>query len=317
MHPNRLARTLCDHAIQDSHRMRIGVHEIAGAQVLDFGIEKGTGGIQSGLLLARICLADLSQVHLQAANPAEIGSENLVHMQTDHALLSCLGCQYAGWPVQAGKYFAIASGPMRLVRGREEVLEHFQLVQVNEDSVVGVLETDKFPNAEVITEIASQCQVEPTSITLCVAPVTSIAGCVQVVARSVETALHKMHAVGLDPSRVLTATGSAPLPPPAEDMVNGIGRTNDAILYGGRVTLWVDLPQDTIDQLGPQVPSGASKDYGQPFADTFKSYNYDFYKVDPNLFSPATVTFINVNNGRTTSFGRLNLEILKQSFGVF
>ena len=61
----------------------------------------------------------------------------------------------------------------------------------------------------------------------------------QVVARSVETALHKLHEIGYDLHNVVSGFGAAPLPPVAADDLVGIGRTNDAILYGGEVTLWV------------------------------------------------------------------------------
>lgn len=329
MQPNHLAQTLCDHAVQHSQRLRLGVKNVAGATVLDFGIESlenGTpsGGLAAGVLLARICLADLAEVRLESCDPKKLVVENGVRVQTDHPLMACLGSQYAGWPVQTEKYFAIASGPMRMVRGREEMLQHFQLstntearadLAKRDERVVGVLETDKFPDADVVSEIASQCQVSPSDVTLCVAPVTSIAGSIQVVARSVETALHKMHAVGMDPSKVVSATGFAPLAPPATTTIGGIGRTNDAILYGGQVTLWVDLPQQQIAELGGLIPSGSSKDYGKPFAEIFKSYDYDFYKVDPNLFSPAVVTFVNLNTGESTQFGELDIEVLKKSFG--
>ena len=65
----------------------------------------------------------------------------------------------------------------------------------------------------------------------------SIAGSVQVIARSVETALHKMHEIGFDLTQVRSGFGIAPLPPVAADDLVGIGRTNDAMLYGGEVTL--------------------------------------------------------------------------------
>jgi len=139
---------------------------------------------------------------------------------------------------------------------------------------------------------------------------------VQVVARSIETALHKMHALGLSPAAVVSACGTAPLPPVATEMVRGIGTTNDAILYGGQVTLWVNLDQEQIDKLGPQVPSSHSRDYGRPFAEIFKSYNYDFYKVDPQLFSPAEVTFVNLRSGMQRTFGKIDSSILQRSFHI-
>ena len=135
------------------------------------------------------------------------------------------------------------------------------------------------------------------------------------VARSVETSMHKLFELGFDLNSIVSGYGTAPLPPPALDFVQGIGRTNDAILYGGHVTLWVNAEDDRIREIGPKVPSIASCDYGIPFAQTFKKYDYDFYKVDPGLFSPAMITIINLKSGRSFRYGSLRPEILSQSFG--
>ncbi len=249
---------------------------------------------------------------------ADFGSSAAVSVATDHPWLACLGGQYAGWPVQVGDFFAMGSGPMRMARGCEEVLEELGLVEsggkASTAKVVGVLETEKRPTAEVVQYVAEQCGVASDAVVLAVAPVTSLSGVVQVVARSLETAMHKLHALGVDPRIVQSGFGVAPLPPPAVDMVGGIGRTNDAILYGGRVTLWVDADQAEIDRVGPSVPSGASSDHGRPFAEIFKSYDYDFYKVDPQLFSPAVVTFANLRTGISRTFGEWDSSVLHCSF---
>jgi methenyltetrahydromethanopterin cyclohydrolase len=163
--------------------------------------------------------------------------------------------------------------------------------------------------------VSEECGVEPEKLTLCVAPTRSIAGTIQVVARSVETSLHKLFELGFDLKKIISAHGSAPLPPPAPDFAEGIGRTNDAILYGGRVTLWVDSTDDVLAELGPKVPSGTSKDWGRPFAETFRDYKYDFYQVDPGLFSPAEITFHNLATGKTFRFGHLRPDVLARSFG--
>jgi methenyltetrahydromethanopterin cyclohydrolase len=62
------------------------------------------------------------------------------------------------------------------------------------------------------------------------------------------------------------------------------------------------------------LPSSASKDYGQTFAEVFKSYNMDFYLIDPLLFSPAKVKVINLKTGGCFEAGELNEALLKQSF---
>lgn len=195
------------------------------------------------------------------------------------------------------------------------MLESLELL-ASEDRVAGVLESEKLPDAAVIDLVADQCKVAADAICLAIAPSTSIAGSIQVVARSIETALHKLHELNFDVRQIISATGVAPLPPPARrgDTIAGIGRTNDAILYGGDVTLWTECDDEEIERVLAKVPSGASADHGQPFAEVFKRYDYDFYKVDPSLFSPARVTFHNLPSGRSWSAGEFAPDVLQRSF---
>ena len=153
----------------------------------------------------------------------------------------------------------------------------------------------------------------PDHLTLLAARTASIAGTVQVVARSVETALHKLHELGYDLKNVVSGFGSAPLPPVAADDLAGIGRTNDAILYGGEVTLWVRDDDARLAEIGPQIPSCASRDFGEPFAAIFERYGRDFYKIDPLLFSPAVVTLVNLTSGKSHRFGELRPDVLSSA----
>ncbi len=112
----------------------------------------------------------------------------------------------------------------------------------------------------------------------------------------------------------MSGFGSAPLPPVARDELSAIGRTNDAILYGGRVVLWVQTDDEHIAEIGSKVPSSASPDHGTPFADIFARYNHDFYKIDPMLFSPAQIVFNNLKSGQSHVFGKIAPEVLHESF---
>jgi methenyltetrahydromethanopterin cyclohydrolase len=179
---------------------------------------------------------------------------------------------------------------------------------------VGVLESAALPPGEICQQLARDCRVDPTALTLLVAPTSSIAGTVQVVARTVETCLHKMHEIGFDITRVVSGLGVAPLPPVAADDLLGIGRTNDAVLYGGDVTLWMRSEDDAIEQIGRQIPSSSSRDYGRPFADIFQQHKRNFYDIDPLLFSPARVTLLNLETGRSWQFGELRPDLIRQSF---
>jgi methenyltetrahydromethanopterin cyclohydrolase len=176
------------------------------------------------------------------------------------------------------------------------------------------LETRKLPTDEVVNFLSEKLKLPPDRLTLLAAPASSQTGTIQVVARSLETALHKLYELNYDLKKVVSGFGSAPLPPVAPDEMQAIGWTNDAILYGGRVTVWVRGEDEEIREIGPRVPSNASSDHGEPFADIFKRYNHDFYKIDPMLFSPAEIVFRNLKTGRSHAFGKTAPEILKQSF---
>ncbi len=207
----------------------------------------------------------------------------------------------------------MGSGPMCAVRGREPIYDTIAFRET-ETSVVGVLETRKPPTPAVFARVAEECNVSPLSVTLLAAPTASLAGGLQVVARSVETAMHKLAELKFDLGRILSAHGSAPLPPVASDDLAAIGRTNDAVLYGARVVLYVTGDDESLEQIGPRVPSSSSRDHGEPFASIFARYNHDFYAVDPLLFSPAQVVFENLETGRSHAFGGIDTEVLARSF---
>ncbi|WP_422925294.1 methenyltetrahydromethanopterin cyclohydrolase [Singulisphaera sp. PoT] len=282
-----------------------------GGRFVDCGIEV-RGGLATGIELARVCLADLADVSIV---PGEVAGKSCPHVQvvTDHPVQACLASQYAGWAISEGKYFAMGSGPMRAARGGEPIFEKLGGIEEAE-CVVGVLEARKKPTPEVIAMIASACRIAPSAVTLLVAPTASLAGSVQIVARSVETSLHKLHELGFDLDRILSAHGTAPLPPVAANDLAAIGRTNDAILYGARVVLYVTGDDASIEEVGPKVPSTSSHDHGEPFAAIFARYNNNFYDVDPHLFSPAEIVFQNVETGRVHSFGQLAPDVLARSF---
>jgi methenyltetrahydromethanopterin cyclohydrolase len=309
---NEQAWRLADALEANANAWRVQVSRVGGARVIDCG-GAVSGSLAAGVYLARACLADLADVTLVPNLLPELPGP-AVQVVTDDPVRACLASQYAGWQIKVENFFAMGSGPMRAVYAREELFQH---IPGKEESAcaVGVLESRKHPTEEVITYIVGRLPTTVERLTLLVAPTSSLAGTLQVVARSVETALHKLHELKFDLLQVLSGYGVAPLPPVSPNELEAIGRTNDAILYGGRVTLWVRADDEILAAVGPKVPSAASKDYGAPFAELFARYG-DFYKIDPHLFSPAEVTFHNLKTGRTHTFGHVEPVLLKKSFGL-
>jgi len=310
---NARALLLVESLLARADARRVAVQEVeGGGRVVDCGIE-ARGGLLAGLDLARICLADLADVSIV---PGEVGGRPcpLVQVTTDHPVAACLASQYAGWQLAVDKFFAMGSGPMRAAYAHEAIFKKTEYAEDAPAAVVGVLEGRKRPGPAVFAKVAEACRVPASAVTLLIAPTASLAGGVQVVARSVETALHKLSEHGFDLSRVVVAHGSAPLPPVAENDLAAIGRTNDAILYGARVVLHVTGDDASLTELGPKVPSSSSRDHGEPFAAIFARYNHDFYAVDPHLFSPAEVVFQNLDTGRSQAFGGIAADVLVRSF---
>ena len=298
--------------LAQAEELRIAFHNIeGGGRFVDCGIQ-ARGGLLAGVELARICMADLAQV---AIVPGEVSGRPIpmVQVLTDQPVRACLASQYAGWSLQEGKFFAMGSGPMRAAAGTEAIYDTIGYRESAEE-IVGVLETRKPPPPAIVEKIATACRVYPNHVTLLAAPTASLAGGLQVVARSVETALHKLAELKFDLTRLVSAQGTAPLPPVAASDLDAIGRTNDAILYGSRVVLYVTGDDSSLESIGPQVPSSSSRDHGEPFAAIFARYNHDFYAVDPHLFSPAEVVFQNIETGRVHSFGQVEPGVLTRSF---
>jgi methenyltetrahydromethanopterin cyclohydrolase len=202
-----------------------------------------------------------------------------------------------------------------MMRGKEEMLERYNLGCESKEAV-GVFESNVLPPEQVVSYFAQSCGVELNQVYLCVARTASLPGSIQVVARSVETTMHKLHELGFDLSTVKNAVGSAPLPPIAGDDLTALGWTNDSILYGASVNLWVETDDEAIEKIGEQVPSSGSSDFGEPFLNIFNRYDKDFYKIDKLLFSPAHVVINNLRTGRTFCYGSVRNDILKSSFGL-
>jgi methenyltetrahydromethanopterin cyclohydrolase len=311
---NRRARPLVDALTVDAAMLGLGVNRsAAGALMIDAGV-KAPGGVEAGRRIAEICLGGLGRVVLLPAAP-DAASAVVVAVQAADPVLACLGSQYAGWRLQEGKFFAMASGPGRARALKEEL---FAELDYRDDATeaIFVLEADRPPPDPLIARIAEICSVDADRLAFITTPTTSIAGAVQIAARSLEVGLHKAHELKFPLRRIRDGFGTAALPPPSPDFLTAMGRTNDAILYGGRIALLVDGPEAEAERLADALPSSASRDYGRPFAEIFAAYDRDFYKIDPLLFSPGLVEVTALETGRTFRRGSIDGALLARSFGL-
>jgi methenyltetrahydromethanopterin cyclohydrolase len=287
-----------------------------GETLVDAGAA-ARGGIAAGLAIARLCLGGLGTVQLasDAALPRWPWS---VVVASSQPVLACLASQYAGWSLAHGEgrdaFFALGSGPARALARKEKLFAELGYADTAEDAVL-VLESARPPPPPLVEQIAAACGVAPVRLAIVYAPTQSLAGGVQVVARVLEVALHKVHELGFPLDRVLDGMGAAPLPPPHPDFVTAMGRTNDAIIFGGRVQLFVAGPAAEAKDLAAALPAADSRDYGRPFAETFRAARGDFYAIDRMLFSPAEAIVTAVETGESFHAGSLNPSLLDASFG--
>lgn len=320
---SKLTQPLVDELMNNQQKLRISASQLDnGSTVIDAGINV-PGGIEAGRIITEICLGGMGAVTF-TQTPYTENWPLTINVHTTNPVLACLGSQYAGWSLSYEKYYALGSGPARAMAVKEK---DGQTVSVEDlygeldyrdtgDKTVLVIENDAIPPLPIVEKVAASCGVAAENLTIVVTPTSSLAGCVQVVGRVLEVAMHKAHELHFPLENIVDGMGSAPLCPPHPDFVKAMGRTNDAILFAGQVHLFVTGSDDAAEKLATQLPSSKSKDYGKPFADIFKAYDYDFFKIDGMLFSPASVIVTAVESGNSFHAGKLDNALLNQSFGV-
>ncbi len=310
---NSRAGTLVDRLITDCDRLRVIPSKgPRGETLIDAGAA-AKGGLDAGLLIAEICLGGLGNVTLTPFSGVPKWPFHLT-VHTSDPVIACLGSQYAGWSLSHGDFFALGSGPGRALACKEPLF-HDLGYKDEADRATLVLEGDRPPPVEIVDKVAQDCGVAPERLTFIYAPTRSLAGNVQVVARVLEVALHKVHELKFPLANILDGVASAPMSPPHPDFITAMGRTNDAIIYGGLAHLFVTGPAAEARDLAAALPSTNSRDYGRPFAEIFKAFDFDFYKIDPMLFSPAVALVTAVESGETFRAGHVSQDLLDASFG--
>jgi methenyltetrahydromethanopterin cyclohydrolase len=292
---NESAHAVVQRLISEAGALQVLVTELDnGATVVDTGVET-IGSYEAGRLFSEACLAGLAGVRLCQVDAAGLALPG-VEVSVQQPVLACMASQYAGWSVDvpatgsSRSFFAMGSGPARALHRREPI---FDVIDYRDTGSVAVLalESSRLPSAQVAEWVAARCGVTPARLYLLVAPTASLVGSVQIAARIVETGLHKMHEVGFA----------------------ALGRTNDAVLYGGRAWYTVRTDDAAIEGVIHRLPSSASADYGVPFGELFRRHGGDFYKIDPLLFSPAEISLTNAASGRTFHAGGIDAAVLRAS----
>jgi methenyltetrahydromethanopterin cyclohydrolase len=322
---NIAALSSVEKLISDAEKYKVAVEITeSGATIIDAGL-KTEGGFLAGSIVTDICLGGYGEATI---TPIQYGDIMLpsIFVVTDHPALSTLASQFAGWQVKEGDFSAIASGPARALALKPKHIYEKLDYKEESDTAILVLETEKKPPESVVQQIAEKCRVSPKKLYLITLSTTSLTGATQVSGRIVETGLHKLERLGLDPKIVTHAWGYAPIVPVHPNSGEAMGRTNDAILYGGvtNYTLKYD-DEKQLEEIVRQAPSSASKmiqearrlaEKNPRFSEIFKEAGFDFYKIDPNIFAPAVVAITNQKSGNTFRAGSMDIAVMRGSLGL-
>lgn len=322
---NNLALKLVNEIIDKKEVYKAEVHKLSNsATILDMTNASWNGG----KLVGEICMGGLGTVDFSSYRLDEHYIPS-VNVYTSEPIISCMASQLAGWNVKLKKevekngeikkkviFQSLGSGPARAKSKTEKLFEEIDYSD-DSDCAVIVFETAKLPNEEVMQIVADKCGVSLEKTFAVCAPTACLTGSIQVAARIVETGIHKLHEIHFPLDVIKDGFGTTTIAPIAKDDLGAMGRTNDSISAGGMTYYTIDVEKEKeieLFELIKKAPANTSTSYGEPFLETFKAANYNFYDIDPGLFAPATYTLTNVKTGKSITVGELNHALLKKSY---
>ena len=174
---NEISMGIVEEMLDYTEELKIEALELDnGSTVIDCGVNV-EGGYEAGEMFTEICLGGLGSVSLTVQTLRDTPLV-FIHVFTDHPALATLGSQKAGWSIKGDNYSAMGSGPARALSCQPK--KTYKLIDYEDDYDFGViaLECDHLPDEKVADEIAEQCNLEPSKLTLLNAPTSSIVGTV-------------------------------------------------------------------------------------------------------------------------------------------
>jgi len=332
MQINNLALKLVQKITQNRELYGAKVEKLSSGQTV---IDLTKGSWIGGKLVGEICMGGLGTVeftnYVMDKNYNTPNYLPAVTVHTSHPIISCMASQLAGWSVKLKKevekdgkikkkvvFQSLGSGPARARARGEKIFEEIDYMD-DSDCAVLVFETRTMPNEEVMAIVTEKCKVPAENTYAVCAPTACLVGSIQVAARIVETGIHKLHEIHFPLDVIKDGFGTTSIAPIAKDDFAAMGTTNDSIIAAGTTFYTIDVEKDQekkLFELLKKAPANQSPSYGKPFNVIFKEADYDFYKIDPGLFAPATYTVNNMKTGNTITVGEVNNELLKKSYGL-
>ena len=113
------------------------------------------------------------------------------------------------------RFFSLGSGPVRSLAQKEKIFEEIKYKDKSKKTSV-ILEVDKFPPEEIVKKIATDCKRLNQKIYIYSYTNNLHMWNIQVVARVLEVAIHKIHEIKVSTKSDCSWFGFAPLPPIAK-----------------------------------------------------------------------------------------------------
>ena len=313
---NRAAVAMIKDAIARAEALGIYVSRAAsGATLVDMGLEC-PGSWEAGRIFVEAGLGGLGQATF-GAFPIGDGANAVpsINVWVDNPVVATVASQAGDWKLGEGEFAAIGSGPARAVAHQDQWSARANYTD-HAAEVVVQLQTTKVPDDVLCLYAAEACKVKPENVYVVFAPTGCIVGSIQVASRTVEQVMVKLLVHGFDIHTVRYGWGSAPVAPVSRDEGEAMGRANDSLIYGGTTMLYADCEDEAIEKVIGNLcfDVHAGELWGLPFVRIFERFGRNWFQVPPLVDSPARVFINNLRSGHTFSAGRVNYEVLRQSF---
>ncbi len=267
-----------------------------GAMLIDTGVE-APGSFAAGLRLIELCHGGLASAALGLVDLSGFVLPQ-VTVESLHSAFSTYRLQ-ASYPVSADAPEIRVCGPIRLWLDR---------VVTDESSIPGiaVIESDRLPDDAMVRIIAERSGLSPQSLTLIVAPATSLVGATQIAGRVNECVIFTLaESIHFDLNKVGHIVGQVPICPVGQ-AAQKRPYPDDFIHYAGKVMITLTAaPEDDLESLVHQLTFASTPIYGTFFYELLSQAGGVFENI-PGLIDinkPAQVTINDLATGRTVHAG--------------
>ena len=284
-----------------------------GATVIDMGIE-AKGGFLAAKYFTEAGLGCLGELTYRTM---EINGHLMpvAAVHVDRPVIAELGAHdsflYVTWH---GVNVSVA-GPIRAINGSDPYVEPVPYRDPNPGKTVATIQTDQFPEEELLELVAQTAGVAAKDIYLLAAKTGTLTGAAQVCARNVEQSMPSLLDHGFPMDTIVQACGYAPIPAVVDDEILAYGRVNDGLIYGQETDLYVDCDDAEIERLRDILPFQKNKDvYGTPFEVLFARCDNLWRNVPRAWDAPCKVNFFNLRTGSSYEIGQLHYGVLEKAF---